>query len=483
VSVPSFQFLGLVAIVAAILAPSAGMRWRRGVLFVANLGFFCTFAQGTTLAQGALSLVPFVGFLAFGFLAMRVVETYRNRIVFWAILALLIGGLCWLKKYAFFPGSLLLTQVYVATGLSYAFFRVVGLVVDAYQSVLPARVNLFGYVNYTLNFTSFVSGPIELYKPFRRDEVESPAPLDRAVAGDAVRRIVLGFFKVTILSPLLFAAQQRAIDFSTLPTSFAGGVLIAALIVAIYPIALYVNFSGYTDVVIGAARFLRLEMPENFNKPFSARGFLEFWNRWHMSLSNWFKTYVYSPLLLALMRRFPSRSIEPLLGVLAYFVTFFLVGMWHGQTPMFVILGLLMGLGVSGNKLYQINMVRRLGRAGYQALCANGPYASLSSGLTFLWLAAALVFMWGSQEQLVHFALLFGPVTIALALLGIWLAAAAFNWISTSVVSGISSLQAGRVWSGAAVLRPAYYAALAVIVVSVAVILDAPAPHLVYKAF
>ena len=325
-NVPSFQFLGFVAIVAAVLAASTLPRWRRGVLLAANLGFFCTFAQGTTLLQGALSLAPFLGFLAAGYVAMRALERYKSRFAFWLLLGFLILGLCWLKRYAFFPQPMLMSQWYVAIGLSYAFFRVVGLVVDAYQSVLPERVGIAGYLTYTLNFTSFVSGPIEFYKPFLRDEVESPAPLDRSVAGEALRRIVLGFFKVTVLSPLLAVAHQRSVDLSSTPLAFGGSVLDAALVLAIYPIFLYVNFSGYTDVAIGAARFLRLEMPENFNQPFLARGFLEFWNRWHMSLSNWFKTYVYSPLLLGLMRRYPSRSIEPLLGVFAYFVTFFLVG-------------------------------------------------------------------------------------------------------------------------------------------------------------
>jgi alginate O-acetyltransferase complex protein AlgI len=482
-SVPSFQFLGLVAIVAAILASSAAPRWRRGVLFAANAGFFCTFAQGSTFAQGAMSLVPFVAFLVAGFVGMRILERFKNRWLFYAILALNIAGLCWLKRYAFFPQALFLQQAYVAIGLSYAFFRVVGLLVDAFQGVLPARVTAIGYVNYTLNFASFVSGPIELYKPFWRDEVEAPAPFDRGVAGEALRRIVLGFFKVTILSPLLDIAHQRSIALSTAPASFAGHAIDAALVIAIYPIFLYVNFSGYTDVVIGAARFLRLEMPENFNQPFLARGFLEFWNRWHMSLSNWFKTYVYSPFLLALMRKFPARSLEPLLGVLAYFVTFFLVGLWHGQTPMFVILGLLMGLGVSGNKLYQLLMIRLQGKARYLTLCANPLYAALSTGLTFLWLAFALVFMWAGQDQIVQFGRLFGPVTIVAAVLVIWLAAAAVNWVSTSLAQGLSLLQASRVWAAAPVLRPAWYAALAVIVVSVAVVLDAPAPHLIYKAF
>jgi alginate O-acetyltransferase complex protein AlgI len=469
--------------VAAILAASVTPVWRRGVLLVANLAFFCTFAQGKTFASSAESLIPFVAFLAFGYGAMLLVKSYKSSAIFWVILAAMILGLCWLKRYAFFPQATLMSQWYSAIGLSYAFFRVVGLVIDAYQSVLPGRVNVAGYLNYTLNFTSFVSGPIELYKPFLRDEVEHPAPLDRAAAGEALRRIVVGFFKVTILSPLLALAQQRSIEASTAPLSYGMHLLDAALIVAIYPVFLFVNFSGYTDVVIGAARFLRLELPENFNRPFLARGFLEFWNRWHMSLSNWFKTYVYSPLLLALMRRFPQRSIEPILGVIAYFVTFFLVGIWHGQTFMFVILGLLMGLGVSGNKLFQLQMVRALGRPGYQALCANRFYASLTSGLTFLWLAAALVFMWAPQEQIVALARLFGPVTIVLAFLAIWAVAGAAYWVSTSIDGAVDAIRTTRIWPAAFVLRPAWYAILAVVVVSVAVVLDAPAPHLVYKAF
>lgn len=403
-SVPSLEFLSLVAIVAALLAPSANPRWRRGVLLIANVAFFCSFAQGATFVQGALSLVPFAAFLAIGYVAMRVVETHKNRYSFYAILVALIVGFCWLKRYAFFPGPMLFEQVYVAVGLSYAFFRVVGLVVDSFQNVLPARVGLAGYANYALNFTSFVSGPVELYTPYWRDEVERPAPLDAAVVGTALERIVLGFFKVTILSPILAAAQERFLDLVPSQVGTSGRFLDAAVIIAIFPIYLYVNFSGYTDVVIGAARFLRFELPENFNKPFLSRGYLEFWTRWHMSLANWFKTYVYSPFLLTLMRRFPSRDIEPMLGVAAYFVTFFLVGLWHGQTVMFLILGFLMGLGTSGNKFYQTLMIRRNGRAAYQALCAHPLYASLSSGLTFLWLAATLVCFWASADQTVRSA-------------------------------------------------------------------------------
>jgi alginate O-acetyltransferase complex protein AlgI len=480
VSVPSLEFLALVAFVGALLAPSTNPRWRRGILLVANVAFFCSFAQGVTVVQGALSLVPFAAFLVIGFVAMRVVERHKNRYSFYAILIFLVVGFCWLKRYAFFPGPMLFQQVYVAVGLSYAFFRVVGLVVDAFQNVLPARVGVAGYMNYALNFTSFVSGPVELYKPFWRDEVEHPAPFDAGVAGSAIERIVLGFFKVTVLSPMFAAAQERFLDLVPSQITASGKFVDAAVIIAIFPIYLYVNFSGYTDVVVGAARFLRLELPENFNKPFLSRGYLEFWTRWHMSLANWFKTYVYSPFLLTLMRRFPSREIEPMLGVVAYFVTFFLVGLWHGQTVMFLILGFLMGLGTSGNKLYQTLMIRSKGRAAYQALCNHPLYASLSSGLTFLWLAATLVCFWASADQVVRLGRLLGPSAIVLAALAIWLAAALVYWISTSSSQALKTLSAR---ASSAYLRPAWYAVLAVIVVSVAVILNAPAPHIVYKAF
>ena len=74
----------------------------------------------------------------------------------------------------------------------------------------------------------------------------------------------------------------------------------------VYPLFLYANFSGYIDIVIALARLMRVRLPENFDRPFSASSVLDFWNRWHMTLSNWLKTYVYNPLLLALMRRTSS---------------------------------------------------------------------------------------------------------------------------------------------------------------------------------
>lgn len=123
-----------------------------------------------------------------------------------------------------------------------------------------------------------------------------------------------------------------------------------------------------------------------------------------MTLSNWLKTYVYTPLVKALMSQFPSPHIEPLIGVAGFFVTFFLVGAWHGQTSEFLFFGVLQGGGVSLNKLYQIGMAKALGRKQHRALDANGIYRAFSRGLTFTYFTFTLIWFWSRWEQVRHLA-------------------------------------------------------------------------------
>jgi hypothetical protein len=101
--------------------------------------------------------------------------------------------------------------------------------------------------------------------------------------------------------------------------------------------------------------------PQNFNAPFSSFNFIDFWSRWHMSLTFWLRDYVYTPLVKLLMQTNLPRSYDPYLGVTAYFIVFFLIGIWHGSTVIFAVYGLVLALGVSINKLYQTLMaVQRL---------------------------------------------------------------------------------------------------------------------------
>jgi D-alanyl-lipoteichoic acid acyltransferase DltB (MBOAT superfamily) len=477
-NVPSYEFLAFAAVVALVINLSTSSRWRRAVLLPANIGFFLSFSLSPVY------IAPFAAFLALGYIGMKLLERYKRRSLFVLLLGAVILVFCTLKQYTFIPARLFLPFPYLAVGLSYVFFRVAHLVIDAYQEALDEPIGIVSYLNYTLNFTCLVSGPIQLYQDYRRTESQQPAPLGRPEIGMALDRIVTGFFKVAVLSPVLAAAQAWSVS-----TFFAaaGGeqrVLDAVLVIIVFPVYLYINFSGYTDCVIGAARFLRLELPENFNHPFISEGFIEFWGRWHMTLSHWWKTYVYSPLFMALMRRFPSPRIQPLLGVAVYFVTFFFVGVWHGQTTMFLFLGVLLGLGVSVNKLYQIEMTKRLGRSRYRELCGNPWYSALSRGLTFSYFAFASLWFWSSWSQLGAFASLLGPagltvlavIVLASATVSIAALKAVFAWLA-------------RVASGEAALLPpiyvrtAWYTAMIVLTLSITVVLNAPAPRIVYKAF
>ena len=477
-NVPSYEFLGFAALVALVINISPAPGWRRAVFLIANLAFVFLFTHDP------VQLAPFAAFLALGFASMKLMEVYRRKSAFIALVAALVLAFCWLKHYTFVPQALFLPFVYFTVGMSYVFFRVMHLVVDAFQEALPARVGPLSYLNYTLNFTSLVSGPIQLYRDYIRSESERLLPLDRPVVGEALNRIITGLFKVSIVSPVLFYVHGRCVASLSTEPSLEGRVLAAVLMVAVFPVYLYFNFSGYTDFVIGVGRFLRLQLPENFNKPFTSEGFIDFWGRWHITLANWVKTYVYSPLLIGLMRRFPSRTIEPLLGVFAYFVAFFLVGVWHGQTTMFVFLGVLLGLGVSVNKLYQILMTRKLGRSAYRALCAQPVYAATSRGVTFAYFAFSSLWFWSTWDQLGRFAARLEPAGVTLTILLVVAGATVLLSALKSVDEGLRSLRiAGVSLSASRYVRTAWYAALVVIVFSGTVVLNAPAPHVVYKAF
>jgi D-alanyl-lipoteichoic acid acyltransferase DltB (MBOAT superfamily) len=476
-NVPSVPFLGFAFAVALLVNVSPVARWRRIVLLGANLAFVLSFTHSPKM------LLPFAALLAFGFGAVKLLERRKSRVAFWLLAGALLLAFCWLKRYAFLPSGAFLPFVYFTVGLSYVFFRVLHLAIDTFQGTLEEPVDALSYANYTLNFTSLVSGPIQYYGDYRRTESEHPAPLDAGVCWKALERIVLGFFKVEIVSPLLGRVQHLAMAATGSGLGGAARILDVAALLAVFPVFLYANFSGYMDVVIGVGRLLRLELPENFNRPFASTGFIEFWTRWHMTLSNWVKTYVYSPLLIALMRRFPRPALEPYLGVGAYFVTFFLVGMWHGQSPSFIILGALLGAGMSVNKLYQILAVKRLGRGRYRTLCATPWYVVLSRGLTFTWLCLSCLWFWVTWPQVATYAALLGAPAL---LGGVALTVAGSGVVLSALVQceRLAPRAAGH-WNVVAspYLRTVVTTTLVVVTFSVSVLLRAPAPQLVYKGF
>jgi D-alanyl-lipoteichoic acid acyltransferase DltB (MBOAT superfamily) len=302
--------------------------------------------------------------------------------------------------------------------------------------------------------------------------------------GIGLERVVIGFFKVTVLSLLLNMLQNQAINALSPRQSLAERALTGAVIFAAYPVYLYFNFSGYTDIVIGIARFLRIKLPENFTGPFLTDNFLEFWNHWHITLSQWLKTYIYNPLLIALMRRFPSRAIEPFLAVISFFVTFFLIGVWHGRTSELIFYGVLLGGGISLNKLYQIEMTKAMGKKRYKALSNNPLYQSICRGLNFTFFALSLLWFWSNWKDLGAMGRSLRPSALLLS----WLLIFA---VSTLVLAAWERIRAAALslkWSGESLLlsryiRTAWDTGLVFVAVALVELLNSPAPDIVYKAF
>jgi D-alanyl-lipoteichoic acid acyltransferase DltB (MBOAT superfamily) len=224
----------------------------------------------------------------------------------------------------------------------------------------------------------------------------APMPAEPMAVRAALGRVTVGYGKVLILSASALYIFDNIVPQLFGAEAVAGYKLVFfyCIAAAVYTFYLYMNFAGYMDIVIGIARLAGLELPENFNKPFASRGMIEFWSRWHMTLSNWSKQYSFIPIMRALMTRWPSKAAAPVIGIFTYFVVFMILGAWHGSTPIFVVYGFVLGLGVSLNKLWQVVLSAKLGHKSFRALSANPIYTYTARGLTIGYFAIALTAFW-----------------------------------------------------------------------------------------
>ena len=474
----SFQFVAFGLVVALFSNLSSSRVWRSFVLLLASIIFL------GQIAHSLSAVIPLIAFLMVSYAGLVLIERGWARSQVWSILIVIFAYL-WLKKYVFLPESIFLKSPYLTLGLSYIFFRVLHLLIEAGDGGETAHVGPFAYLLYTINFTTFVSGPIQRYDEFASDQFsDRPIALGSHVIGLQLERIVRGFFKVNVLATLLHIVQEDTLTQLFQPVTLWIKLFAAFQLVIVYPLFLYSNFSGYIDIVIALARLMRVRLPENFDRPFSATSFIDFWNRWHITLSTWLKTYVYNPLLMALMRRISSPTLQPFIGVFCFFVTFFLVGIWHGRTSEFLLFGVLQGGGVAINKLWQLTLTRIRSRKGYKAMAENPVYIAFSRGLTFSWFAFTLFWFWASWQQIDK---IFTSIS-AVQWLGVWLAIwvsatavlAAWEWLRAALLS-IRTAE-GPVLTSRYV-RVINASALSLIAFTMTILLNQPAPDIVYKAF
>lgn len=395
----SLQFL-LFAAVAGLLFHAMPGRLRASVLFpAANILFVCL------VLRRFPPLFLLAGFIAAGYLVTLVAEQ-RRRAGLVAATGLFLLLFFYVKDYqvlSFLPRP---ERVVATVGLSYILIRCLQVVFDVYEGTLPSRPPLGRFINFLVAWPMFLSGPIQNYQSFSAQLDSLPErTLDADALYQALYRIVRGVFWIAVLGNAASALHEGLRD--ALPETNAANMAAlgyyaahVALTAVAYLAFLYFNFSGYTDLAIGAGRLVGLTVPENFNQPWRAVNFMDLWARWHMTLSNWFRTYVFNSILRSLAARFPSPRGTPYLGVVAIFITFFLVGVWHGPTAPFLICGVMLGVGVSANMLWQIRARAVLGRERYKALSTNSLYRLISSAAGIAYLALSIVPFWRNVAQL-----------------------------------------------------------------------------------
>jgi alginate O-acetyltransferase complex protein AlgI len=223
-------------------------------------------------------------------------------------------------------------------GYSYLAFRLIHTLRDRQTGRLPV-VTLQEYVDYAIFFPAFTAGPIDRLERFVKD-LRADSLFTGEDFTEGGLRLVVGLFKKFVLADSLAIFALSATNAAQIRSAGWTWVLVLA-----YTFQIYFDFSGYTDIALGLARWLGFRLPENFNHPYLKPNLTQFWNNWHMTLTQWVRAYYFNPLARAL------RSTKKLLPAwLALFIsqvsTMLVIGLWHGITWNFFIWGAWHGLGL-----------------------------------------------------------------------------------------------------------------------------------------
>lgn len=289
----------------------------------------------------------------FGLLA----EKFRDRpkrakLCLWASAAISLGLLCYCKYADFFISgfntltglSLPLLHVALPIGISFYTFQILSYVIDVYRGDVTAQRNLIDLAAYVAMFPQLIAGPIVRYADIAPQLKHRTHTLADAAYG--ARRFILGLSKKVLLANVLYeliSAYKSAANVS---------VLFVWLYAAAYVLHLYFDFSGYSDMAIGLGRIFGFHFIENFNYPYISASVTEFWRRWHISLSTWFRDYVYIPL--------GGNRCGKIRQCVNILVVWALTGFWHGAGWNFLFWGFYYGILLLIEKLVLGKYIRRL---------------------------------------------------------------------------------------------------------------------------
>ena len=336
--------------------------WLKNTVLLLSSLFFYAWGEPRFVVFMVIAIVQ--GYV-FGLLA----EKFRDRpkrakLCLWASAAISLGLLCYCKYADFFISgfntltglSLPLLHVALPIGISFYTFQILSYVIDVYRGDVTAQRNLIDLAAYVAMFPQLIAGPIVKYRDVSDRLHVYKGRYELKQIEDGMTLFTFGLAKKVLLADAIGALWTDIIGVADSPSvSFVGlanaSTPLVWLGVIAYSLQLYFDFSGYSLMGIGMGRMLGFDFPQNFNYPYISASITEFWRRWHMTLSGWFREYVYIPL--GGNRKGLKRQIMNL------FIVELLTGIWHGANWNFICWGLYYFVLLAIEKLFLLPHLKK----------------------------------------------------------------------------------------------------------------------------
>ena len=269
------------------------------------------------------------------FLAQRMEAKRLKPLVFLSILPLVIN-----KVFA-------LTSLHLLAfiGISYMSFKTIQIMLEISDGLIKEKINIKDYLQFLLFFPTVSAGPIDRSRRFLTEINEvMPRKEYLELAGDGVYRIVLGLLYKIVLSTYVYQMLLALNNTST--------VVYSIKYMYLYTLYLFFDFAGYSLMAVGSSNILGIQTPMNFNKPFLSVDIKDFWTRWHITLSTWLRDFVFSRVLMQVIRKkwFKNRLHN---ATYAYMVNMLVMGFWHGLSASYIVYGFYHGVLMAGFEVYQ----------------------------------------------------------------------------------------------------------------------------------
>ena len=240
-----------------------------------------------------------------------------------------------------------LTQLHLLAfiGISYMSFKTIQIMLEISDGLIKEKISVKDYLQFLLFFPTVSSGPIDRSRRFLKEINEVMPRKDYLeLAGDGIYRIVLGLLYKVVLSTYVYQIL--------LALSNTGTVVYSLKYMYLYTFYLFFDFAGYSLMAVGSSNILGIQTPMNFNKPFLSVDIKDFWTRWHITLSTWLRDFVFSRVLMQVIRKkwFKNRLHN---AAYAYMVNMLVMGFWHGISVSYIAYGFYHGVLMSGFEIYQ----------------------------------------------------------------------------------------------------------------------------------